>query len=177
MKEDKKTNATEQQEDTAPEKKEEAAEEQEISELDAIKNELKEKEDKFLRLAAEYDNFRKRSVKEKSEIYSSSKADVINEILPIIDNFERASQNSEADFDAYKKGIELIFNQFISVLSKFGVESYGEPGDEFDPSIHSAVMSVTDDTLGDNVIAEVFSKGYKLGDKIIREAVVKVANS
>lgn len=142
-----------------------------------LKKELKEKEDAFLRLAAEYDNFRKRSAKEKSDIYSSSKADVLNEILPIIDNFERAADNSQVDFDGYRKGIELIFNQFLNVLSKFGVESYAQVGDSFDPAIHSAVMTVQDDTLGENVIAEVFNKGYKLGDKIIREAVVKVANS
>lgn len=142
-----------------------------------LKKELKDKEDAFLRLAAEYDNFRKRSAKEKSDIYSSSKADVLNEILPIIDNFERAADNSQVDFDGYRKGIELIFNQFINVLSKFGVESYAQVGDSFDPAIHSAVMTVQDDTLGENVIAEVFNKGYKLGDKIIREAVVKVANS
>lgn len=155
----------------------ETQEETEVSAEDTLKSELEEQKDKFLRLAAEYDNFRKRTVKEKSDIYQSSKADVVNEILPIIDNFERAAQNADADFDAYKKGIELIFNQFLSVLKKFGVESYGEAGDEFDPSLHSAVMTVEDDSLGSNVIAEVFSKGYRLGDKIIREAVVKVANT
>lgn len=155
----------------------ETQEEAEVSAEDTLKSELEEQKDKFLRLAAEYDNFRKRTVKEKSDIYQSSKADVVNEILPIIDNFERAAQNADADFDAYKKGIELIFNQFLSVLKKFGVESYGEAGDEFDPSLHSAVMTVEDDSLGSNVIAEVFSKGYRLGDKIIREAVVKVANT
>ena len=146
-------------------------------EIETLKSQLAGEKDKFLRLAAEYDNFRKRSAKEKSDIYSSSKADVINEILPILDNFERAAMNSEADFDGYKKGIELIFNQFIGVLKKFGVESFGEEGEEFDPALHSAVMVVEDPDLGSNVIAQVFSKGYKLGDKIIREAVVKVANT
>ncbi len=145
--------------------------------LESLKAQIAEKDDKFLRLAAEYDNFRKRSAKEKSDIYSSSKADVINEILPILDNFERAAMNSEADFESYKKGIELIFNQFLGVLSKFGVESFGEEGETFDPAIHSAVMITEDPELGSNVIAQVFSKGYRIGDKIIREAVVKVANT
>ena len=145
--------------------------------IDTLKAQIADKDDKFLRLAAEYDNFRKRSAKEKSDIYSSSKADVINEILPILDNFERAAMNSEADFESYKKGIELIFSQFLGVLSKFGVESFGEEGETFDPAIHSAVMITEDPELGSNVIAQVFSKGYRIGDKIIREAVVKVANT
>lgn len=164
-------------EENKPEKKEKKKDKKSDSEIEKLKNEIAEKDDKFLRLAAEYDNFRKRSAKEKSEIYASSKSDVINEILPIIDNFERAAQNSDADFDGYKKGIELIFNQFLAVLKKFGVESFGEEGEQFDPSLHSAVMVVEDDSLGENVIAQVFSKGYRLGEKIIREAVVKVANT
>ncbi len=168
---------TEEKAEPKAEKKEKRKEKKQDSEIEKLKKELADKDDKFLRLAAEYDNFRKRSVKEKSDIYASSKSDVINEILPIIDNFERAAQNSEADFDGYKKGIELIFNQFLAVLKKFGVESFGEEGEQFDPSLHSAVMVVEDDSLGENVIAQVFSKGYRLGDKIIREAVVKVANT
>ncbi len=138
---------------------------------------LDEKNDQFLRLCAEYDNFRKRSLKEKQDIYSSSKADVYKELLPVLDNFDRAANNADANLEDYKKGIELIFNQFKEILTKNGVESFGEIGEEFDPNIHNAVMSVQDDTLGENVIADVFSKGYKLGDKVIREAVVKVANS
>lgn len=149
----------------------------EESEIDKLNNELSEEKDKFLRLAAEYDNYRKRSVKEKSDAYASSKADVISDFLPIIDNFERAAANSDADFDAYKKGIEMIFTQFMNVFSKYGVEAFGEEGEKFDPAFHNAVMVVEDENLGENVIAQVFSKGYKLGDKIIREAVVKVANS
>lgn len=158
-------------------KKNDKKEKSSASKADKFKKELDELNDKFLRLAAEYDNFRKRSVKEKSDIYSSAKSDVINDILPVIDNFERAADNSEADFDAYKKGIELIFNQFLGILKKYGVECFGEVGDKFDPSMHSAVMVVQDDSLGENEIAQVFTKGYRMGDKIIREAVVKVANS
>ncbi len=150
---------------------------EEESEIDKLNKELSEEKDKFLRLAAEYDNYRKRSVKEKTDAYSNAKSDVISDILPIIDNFERAAANSESDFDGYKKGIEMIFTQFMNVFSKYGVESFGEEGETFDPEYHNAVMVVEDENLGDNVIAQVFSKGYKLGDKIIREAVVKVANS
>ena len=102
---------------------------------------------------------------------------MIKELLPILDNFDRAVVNSEANFEDYKKGIDLIFSQFKQLLEKNGVESYGEEGDTFDPNIHNAVMSVEDENLGENVIAQVFTKGYKLGDRIIREAVVKVANS
>lgn len=138
---------------------------------------LDEKNDQFLRICAEYDNFRKRSQKEKQDIYSSSKADVIKELLPILDNFERAAESGESTLEDYKKGIELIFAQFKQMLEKNGVEGYGAEGDVFDPNIHNAVMSVEDESLGENVIAQVFTKGYKLGDKIIREAVVKVANS
>ncbi len=150
---------------------------QEESEIDKLNKELSEEKDKFLRLAAEYDNYRKRSVKEKTDAYSAAKSDVISDFLPIIDNFERAAANSESDFDGYKKGVEMIFTQFMNVFSKYGVESFGEEGETFDPEYHNAVMVVEDENLGDNVIAQVFSKGYKLGNKIIREAVVKVANS
>lgn len=155
----------------------EAAQPQEESAEEKLKKELDEQNDKFLRLYAEYDNFRKRSQKEKADIYVSSKADVIKELLPVIDNFDRASNNTECNFEDYKKGIDLIFNQFSEIFKKLGVESYGEKGDAFDPNIHNAVMTVEDEELGENVIAEVFTKGYKLGDRIIRDAVVKVANS
>ncbi len=167
-------------EETAPETPETESEKEapaEKSREEVLEEQIKEKDDKYLRLCAEYDNFRKRSQKEKTEIYSSSKAQVIEEILPILDNFERAAMNSEANFEGYKKGIELIFGQFLKVLEKFGVESFGEEGDTFDPNLHSAVMAVQDDSLGENTVAQVFSKGYRLGDRIIREATVKVANT
>ncbi len=162
-----------------PETAEEVKAEEVVTESaeEKLKKELDEKNDQFLRLYAEYDNFRKRSQKEKQDIYSSSKADVIKELLPVIDNFDRAASNTECSFEDYKKGIDLIFNQLIDILKKTGVESYGERGEAFDPNIHNAVMTVEDDELGENTIAEVFTKGYKLGDKIIRDAVVKVANS
>lgn len=156
--------------------KEEAAEAVETKE-EQLQKALDEKNDRFLRLYAEYDNFRKRSQKEKQDIYSSSRADVIKDLLPVLDNFDRAANNTDGSYEDYKKGIDLIFNQFIEVLTKNGVESYGERGEAFDPNIHNAVMTVEDEELGENQIASVFSKGYKLGDRIIREAVVTVANS
>lgn len=165
---------------TKPENTEEVketAEEVVEAKEEQLQKALDEKNDQFLRLYAEYDNFRKRSQKEKQDIYISSKADVIKELLPVLDNFDRAANNTECSFEDYKKGIDLIFNQFSEILNKTGVESYGERGDAFDPNIHNAVMTVEDDELGENQIASVFSKGYKLGDRIIREAVVTVANS
>ena len=162
--------------EAAEEIQEEAAEVVETKE-EQLQKALDEKNEQFLRICAEYDNFRKRSVKEKQDAYSLSKADVIKELLPVLDNFDRAANNKESNFEDYKKGIDLIFNQFGEILKKLGVEAYGERGEEFDPNIHNAVMTVEDEELGENQIAAVFSKGYKMGDRIIREAVVQVANS
>lgn len=162
--------------EAAEEIQEEAAEVVETKE-EQLQKALDEKNEQFLRICAEYDNFRKRSVKEKQDAYSLSKADVIKELLPVLDNFDRAANNKESNFEDYKKGIDLIFNQFGEILKKLGVEAYGERGEDFDPNIHNAVMTVEDEELGENQIAAVFSKGYKMGDRIIREAVVQVANS
>ncbi|MBR4858337.1 MAG: nucleotide exchange factor GrpE [Clostridia bacterium] len=142
-----------------------------------LQKELDEKNEQFLRLCAEYDNFRKRSQKEKQDIYTSSQAEIVKELLPVLDNFDRAAENKECSFEDYKKGIDLIFSQLGEILKKLGIEAYGARGDEFDPNIHNAVMTVEDPELGENQIASVFSKGYKLGDRVIREAVVQVANS
>ena len=161
--------------ETVEEVKEEAA--PEITKEEELQKALDEKNDQFLRVCAEYDNFRKRSQKEKQDIYSSSRADVFKDLLPVLDNFDRAAQNKGAGLEDYSKGIDLIFQQFADILKKNGVEAFGEAGDEFDPNIHNAVMSIEDENFGENTVAEVFSKGYKLGDKVIREAVVKVANS
>ncbi len=168
-KEKKKPESTEEAKDTV-EANEETAEEK-------LQKALDEKNEQFLRVCAEYDNFRKRSQKEKQDVYSSSQAEVIKELLPVLDNFDRAANNANGSFEDYKKGIDLIFNQFGEILKKLGVESYGERGEAFDPNIHNAVMTVEDDELGENQISAVFSKGYKLGDRIVREAVVQVANS
>ena len=151
--------------------------EKDEAENEKLKKELSEKEDKFLRLLAEYDNFRKRSAKEKSDTYSLAQTDVIKELLPVLDNFERAKAAANSSLEDYQKGIELIFGQFKAVLDKIGVESFGDRGDEFDPNIHQAVSTVEDEDLGENQVSAVFSTGYRLGDKVIRAAVVQVANA
>ncbi len=157
----------------------ETAEENTADERDAIieelNNKLLEANDKYLRTVAEYDNFRKRSQKEKEAIFSDSKTDIIGKFLPVIDNFERAA-SAETDLESYKKGIEMTVNQLLDVFKSLGVEAYGEKGEEFDPNIHNGVMHIDDETLGENVISDVYMKGYKIGDKVIRHATVIVAN-
>ena len=148
----------------------------EPSETEALQAQLNEANEKFLRTLAEYDNYRKRSIKEKEQAYGDSKAAVLTELLPVLDNFERAASNKEASLEDYQKGIDMIFNQFNDILKKAGVEAFGEKGDEFDPNIHSAVMHIDDENEKENVIVDVLSKGYKLGDRVLRAAVVKVAN-
>ena len=144
-------------------------------ELETLKKQVAELNDKLLRTAAEYDNFRRRSQKEKEAIYSDSKVEIIGKLLPVIDNFERASA-AEADAENYKKGIEMTVKQLLDALTAMGVEAFGATGESFDPNIHNGVMHVDDESLGENVIADVFIKGYKMGNKVIRHASVKVAN-
>ncbi len=143
---------------------------------DKLQKEYDELNDRYMRTLAEYDNFRKRSQKDIESRVSYTKTDILSKILPVIDNFERAAFNADADFDGYKKGIEMTVNQFIEILKGLGVESFGEVGEEFDPNFHNGVMHIDDESLGENVIADVFMKGYKIGDKVIRPATVKVAN-
>ncbi len=138
--------------------------------------ELNETKDKLLRVMAEYDNFRKRSQKEKEMAYGDTKASTIAEFLPVYDNFIRAMSADATDLDSFKKGIEMIFNQYGETFKKLGVESFGEKGETFDPNIHNAVMHGEDDTLPENSISDVFSTGYKMGDRVIRPAIVKVVN-
>ena len=164
-------------EQTSPAENEQAEEiTEEISEVEKIKKELEEKADRLLRTLAEYDNFRKRSQKEKEQAYSDTKSDVLSAFLPVVDNIERALANETASYDDYKKGAEMIFSQFMKVMTDSGVKSFGEKGDSFDPNLHNAVMHIEDESLGDNEIAEVFEKGYMLGDRVLRPATVKVAN-
>ena len=158
------------------EDKENQEAEAKVSKEESFKKELDEKTDQLLRLAAEYDNFRKRSQREKEGIYSDVKTKVIGDILPVIDNFERAADMTGEDVESYKKGMEMILTQLKDVMTKHGVEPFGEAGDGFDPNLHNAVMHIEDEKLGENVISQVFSKGYKIGDKVIRPATVQVAN-
>lgn len=165
---------TKKEETKAEVKDEETAAEQTLEEKLAA--ELSETKDSLLRLMAEYDNFRKRSQKEKEAAYGDSKASVIAEFLPLYDNFGRAENQEITDLDSYKKGIDMIYNQFGEILKKLGVEEFGEKGDAFDPNIHNAVMHDEDPEMPENSISDVFSKGYKMGDRTVRPAIVKVVN-
>ena len=131
--------------------------------------------DTYLRLAAEYDNFRKRTVKEKEAAYGHGKADAVEKLLPVYDNLERALNQPTAD-EAYKKGVEMTMTELVKILSGLGVEIFGEAGDAFDPNIHNAVMHTEDDSVAENTVTQVFQKGFKLGEKIVRFAMVQVAN-
>lgn len=162
-------------EETAEKVKDEAVQNEPTPE-EKLAAELNETKDNLLRIMAEYDNFRKRSQKEKEAAYGDSKASVIAEFLPLYDNFGRAENQEVTDLNSYKKGIDMIYNQFGEILKKLGVEEFGEKGDTFDPNIHNAVMHDDDPEAPENSITDVFSKGYKLGDRIIRPAIVKVVN-
>ena len=131
--------------------------------------------DAHLRVAAEFDNFRKRTVKEKEASYGNGKADAVAKMLPVYDNLERALQQETADA-AFKKGVEMTMNELVKILTGLGVEIFGQVGDPFDPNLHNAVMHIESDELEENVIAQVFQKGFKIGDKIVRFAMVQVAN-
>ena len=131
--------------------------------------------DAYLRLLAEYDNYRKRSQKEKDSLYADIKADTVTKFLPVYDNLVRALKQGTED-EAYRKGVEMIMNQFCSTLEKLGVTKTDSLGQKFDPKFHNAVMHVEDDEKGENEIVEVFQDGFMLGDKVIRFAMVKVAN-
>ena len=131
--------------------------------------------DAHLRVAAEFDNFRKRTIKEKEASYGNGKADAVAKMLPIYDNLERALNQETADA-AYKKGVELTMNELLKIFGTLGVEVYGETGDEFDPNLHNAVMHIESEDLGENTISQVFQKGFRMGEKVVRFAMVQVAN-
>lgn len=137
--------------------------------------ELRAAQDRYMRLAAEYDNFRKRSARERDAIFSDVRADTITKFLPVYDNLLRAVAMTP-EGDPGRKGIEMTLAQFETVLTKLGVSAIEAVGKQFDPSVHNAVMHVEDDSVGENIIVEEFEKGFKLGDKVIRFSVVKVAN-
>ena len=157
----------------------ETAEAAETAEETPVVNEWEEKynaeRDAHLRVAAEFDNFRKRTIKEKEASYGNGKADAVEKLLPVYDNLERALNQSTED-EAFKKGVEMTMTQLVGIFSGLGVEIFGNVGDPFDPNFHNAVMHTEDESLGENVICQVFQKGFKLGEKIIRFAMVQVAN-
>lgn len=175
MAKEKKNKAEETEEKTQDVKTEEVKKD-EPSKEELLQKQLDEKNDQLLRVAAEYDNFRKRSQREKDALYADCKASVIKALLPVVDNFDRVFANPDASYEDYKKGVEMTFKQFGDVFKNLGVEAFGEVGEEFDPNIHNAVMHTDDESLCENVITTVLAKGYKMGDKIIRTAMVAVAN-
>ena len=159
-------------EDTAAEPETEQAEEKASA---PAKDEVADEHDRFLRLIAEYDNFRKRSAKERENIYTDVRVDTVTKFLPVYDNLQRAMNTQTLD-EAYKKGVEMTFNQLKQVMTSLGVEEIPAEGETFDPTVHNAVMHVEDESFGENVIVEEFQKGFKLGGKVIRFSMVKVAN-
>jgi molecular chaperone GrpE len=144
--------------------------------LHELEEALAKQKDQFLRTAAEYDNYRKRSEREKAAVYADATAAAILEILPVEDNLERALAQKECTVEDLRKGVEMVQAQMKACLEKLGVSEMGAEGETFDPAFHNAVMHLEDESLGENVIVQVFQKGYKLGDKVVRHAMVQVAN-
>ena len=149
-------------------------EQMEAAELAA--KQLEAVKDQFVRLTAEYDNYRKRTAKEKDSIYQDAKIDTIKEFLAVYDNLERAMATEGGEDSPHKKGLEMIYNQYKSILEKLGVTEIEAQGQPFDPEKMNAVMHIDDDSLGENVVADVFQAGFMLGDKVLRFATVRVAN-
>lgn len=140
-----------------------------------LEKQLQELDERYRRMLAEYDNFRKRSAKEREGIFADSFASTVALFLPVLDNLERAAQQSCQDVE-YRKGVEMMVKQFYEILEKSGVTPLGEPGEEFDPAAHNAIMHVDDESMGENKVCEVLLRGFKRGDRVIRHAMVKVAN-
>ena len=173
--------AAEEKELPPEDKKEEAKAEtftvtrEQMEKMEGLAKQLAEEHDQYLRLAAEYDNYRKRTAKEKEGIYANAKIDTIKPFLAVYDNLERGiAQYDEAD--VHRQGLELILRQFTEALTKLGVTEIESQGVPFDPEKHNAVMHVEDESVGENTVVEVFQKGFALGDKVLRFAMVKVAN-
>ena len=175
--------AAEEKELPPEDKKEEAKAEtftvtrEQMEKMEGLAKQLAEEHDQYLRLAAEYDNYRKRTAKEKEGIYANAKIDTIKGMLPVYDNLERGlAQFGAEDDDPHKKGLEMIFNQYKEALTKLGVTPIDCVGKEFDPELHNAVMHIEDESCGENTVVEVLQQGFMLGDKVLRFAIVKVAN-
>lgn len=174
--EDAATEATASQtQEAAGEQQEQTPEEKAASALDRAKKALAAQEDAYLRLAAEYDNFRRRTAKEKSEAYTNAKADAALKFLPVYDNLERALQQGTQD-EAFLKGVEMTMTQLLEVLESLDIKPIDAVGKPFDPNLHNAVMHVEDENLGENVVAACFQTGFTMGEKVIRFSMVQVAN-
>lgn len=144
-------------------------------EEDAAEQALQAANDKYMRLFAEFDNYRKRTAKEKAETYQDAVAKTVLELLPAVDSFERAMESPCTD-EAYRSGMEKIYQQMTSILSKLGVEEIPSLNEPFDPKVHNAIRQVEDENFGESTVCEVYQKGYRLGDRIVRCAMVSVAN-
>lgn len=167
------------EQETVKEKKEKKKKEkpsQDKQALEKLQAEFEEHKQQYLRVLAEYDNFRKRTQNEKSAIYHNAVSDTVKEILPVADNIERALAQENASAEDLRKGVEMIQNQISSAFEKLGIREVGQVGDVFDPAVHNAVAHIDDETLGENVVSAVFQKGYMLGDRVVRHAMVQVAN-
>ena len=171
-KEKKETPVEEVTEETVEETVEEAPAEPEVNPFEEKYN---AEHDAHLRLAAEYDNFRKRTIKEKEASYGNGKADAVAKMLPVYDNLERAL-NQETTDAAFKKGVEMTMAELVKIFTSLGVEIFGNVGEQFDPNLHNAVMHIENEELEENSISAVFQKGFKIGDKVVRFAMVQVAN-
>ena len=148
---------------------------EEVVETNPWEEKYNAERDAHLRVAAEFDNFRKRTIKEKEASYGNGKADAVAKMLPIYDNLERAL-NQPTEDAAYKKGVEMTMNELVKIFTALGAEIFGNAGDAFDPNLHNAVMHIDSEELGENTIAQVFQKGFKIGEKIVRFAMGQVAN-
>lgn len=172
--------AAEQAEEKTEKKKKKSKDKEEIEALKAAlaakEEELANQKQTYLRVLAEYDNFRKRSANEKTMVYGNAVSDTVGAILPIADNIDRALAQKNADAESMYKGVEMIANQIAASFEKLGITVIGEVGEEFNPELHNAVSHIDSDDFGDNVISVVLQKGYKLGDKVVRYAMVQVAN-
>ena len=171
--EDIKDTETKEEASKETEETKEAAADDKIAELEASVADWK---DKYQRLMAEFENARKRTAKEATQRYDMGAMGVLEKLLPVIDNFERAVEAADDKEDPMYKGVEMILKQFMEILENLGVKEIPSKGEPFDPNVHSAVMHIEDDSCDENVVVEVFQKGYTLGDKVIRPSMVKVAN-
>ena len=169
-------NAAEQTEESAGQQPETyTVTREQMEKMEALAQMVSDGNDKYLRLAAEYDNFRKRTAREKENLYSTAKADTVKPFLAVYDNLERGLQQCE-EGDPHRQGLEMITKQLLEVLEKLGVKEIEALGQTFDPEKHNAVMHVVDENAGENTVVEVFQKGFTMGDKVLRCSVVKVAN-
>ena len=168
----KEENTAEETVETVEENKEPTMEEK----LEEAQKQAQDNLDKYIRQLAEFENFRKRSNSEKTAMYSNGVRDTVEKLLPVIDNFERAVEAADDKEDPMYKGVEMILKQFMEILENLGVKEIPSKGEPFDPNVHSAVMHIDDESCDENVVVEVFQKGYTLGDKVIRPSMVKVAN-